>query len=232
MSYFSFKRVWCGLLVLAGPLVCAAAGAVATPAATYDPAQLPTFHGKVGQYDLASDGDVDGLILDSGLEVHTSPHQAAEVAAAVRPGDPVTIHGLKARELGLVRARSLTNDNTAATVLDSGDSMDEHGRDGGHGRHRGHHRGGGHGTAGDVHGKIKMQLHDTDGNVDGVLLIDGTIVHFPSQMAIAKAAQLAPGQDLFVQGDVTVSDLGRLVNAHALGSSAADLLPVPEMRGR
>lgn len=231
MSYFSLKQVCCGLLLLlAGPLVCVAAWAVTT----YDPAQLPTFHGKVGQYDLAPDGDIDGVILDSGLEVHTSPHQAAEVAAAVRPGDPVTIHGLKARELSLVRARSLTNDNSAATVIDSGDSLQEdaHGRDGGRGRHRGHHRGGGRGTAAEIHGKIKMQLHDTDGDVDGVLLTDGTIVHFPSQMATAKAAQLAPGQDLFVQGDVTVSDLGKLVNARALGAAAADLVPVPEMHGR
>lgn len=230
MSYFLSKRVWCGLLVLAGPLVCMGSWA----AATYDPAQLPTFHGKVGQYDLSPDGDIDGVILDSGLEVHTSPHQAAEVAAAVRPGDPVTIHGLKARELGLVRARSLTNDNSAATVIDSGDSVREvdHARDGGHGRHRGHHRGGGHATAGDVHGKIKMQLHDTDGDVDGVLLADGTIVHFPSQMATTKAAQLAPGQDLFVQGDLTVSDLGRLVNARALGPAADAVVPVPDAHGR
>ena len=85
MNHFSVKHILCGFLVLTGPVGCVAA------AATYDPAQLPTFHGKVLQYDLSARGDVDGVILDSGLEVHTSPHQAAEVAAAVRPGDVVTI---------------------------------------------------------------------------------------------------------------------------------------------
>lgn len=228
MNHFSVKHALCGLMALAGPATCAAA-------ATYDPAQLPTFHGKVVQYDLSPRGDIDGVILDSGLEVHTSPHLATEVAAAVRPGDVVTIHGLKARELSLVRARSLTNDTSAATVVDNEDSgrAEDHGRDGEHEHHRGHHRGsGGRGAPGDVQGKIKMQLHDPDGDVDGVLLTDGTIVHFPSQTDTAKAAQLAPGQTLFVRGDVNVTDLGKLVNARALGASAGELVPVPETRGR
>ena len=180
-------------------------------------------------------GDVDRVILDGGMEVHTSPHQAAEVAAAIRPGDTVTVHGLKARELNLVRARSLTNDTSAAAVIDNGDSSrdEDHERDGGRGHHRGHRRGGGErGAPGEVQGKIKMQLHDTDGDVDGVLLADGTIVHFPSPTATAKAAQLGPGQNLFVQGDVNVSDLGKLVNARALGPSAGELAPVAEAHER
>jgi hypothetical protein len=230
MKHFSRQAVSCGLLVLGGQLGWAWAGA----AATYDPAQLPTFHGKVLQYDLSPHGDIDGVILDSGLEVHTSPHQATEVAAAVRPGDTVTIHGLKARELSLVRARSLTNDTSAATVVDNQDSRgrEEHGHDGEHEHHSGHRRGGGHGAPGEVQGRIKMQLHDPEGDVDGVLLADGTIVHFPSQTATAKAAQLVPGQNLFVQGDLNLSDLGKLMNARALGTSAGELVPVPETHGR
>lgn len=230
MKRFSRQAASCGLWLLGGQLGWAWAGA----AATYDPAQLPTFQGKVVQYDLSPHGDIDGVILDSGLEVHTSPRQATEVAAAVRPGDRVTIHGLKARELSLVRARSLTNDTSAATVVDNEGSrgQEEHGHGGEHERHRGHHGGSGRGAPGEVQGRIKMQLHDPDGDVDGVLLADGTIVHFPSQMATAKAAQLAPGQNLFVQGDVNLSGLGKLVNARALGSSASELAPVPETHGR
>jgi hypothetical protein len=230
MNHFSRQAALCGLMVLTGPVGWAWAEA----RATYDPAQLPTFHGKVVQYDLSPHGDIDGVILDSGLEVHTSPHQSTEVAATIRPGDVVTIHGLKARELSLVRARSLTNDTSAATVVDNEDSRgaQEHGHDDEHEHHRGPHRGGGRGAPGEVQGKIKMQLHDPDGDVDGVLLTDGTIVHFPSQTATTKAAQLAPGQNLFVQGDVNVSDLGKLVNARALGSSAGEWVPVPEAHGR
>jgi hypothetical protein len=224
MSRYRPQQVLYSLLILGGPASCAAL------AATYDPAQLPVFHGKVAQYDLSPRGDIDGIILEDGMEVHTSPRQAAEVVAAIRPGDRVTIHGLKARELGLIRARSLTNDASAATVVDIGD--DDHGHDGGRGHHRGRRKGGEHGASGEVQGKIKMQLHDIDGDVDGVLLADGTIVHFPSQTATAKAAQLAPGQNLFVQGDLSVSNLGRLVNARNLGPSAGELVPVPDAHQR
>jgi hypothetical protein len=69
-----------------------------------------------------------------------------------------------------------------------------------------------------------LQLHDPD----GVLLADGTIVHFPSQTATAKAAQLTAGQNLFVQGDLNLSDLGKLVNARALGSSAGEWAQFPK----
>jgi hypothetical protein len=202
---------------------------------TYDPAQLPAFHGKVLQYDLAARGDVDGVILDNGMEVHTSPRRATEVVAAVRPGDRVTIHGLKARELSLVRARSLTNDASSITVVDSGDEEhdDDHGR-GARGRHRGHRGGPRRAPAApaQVQGQIKMQLHDPDGDLDGVLFTDGTIVHLPPQTATAMAAKLAAGQTLFVQGEVIASDLGKVVDARALGPAADQLAPLPDNHER
>jgi hypothetical protein len=209
--------------------------ALAQSSQTYDPAQLPAFHGKVLQYDLAPRGDVDGVILDNGMEVHTSPRRAAEVVAAIRPGDRLTIHGLKARELNLVRARSLTNEGSSVTVVDAGDDeRDDHGH-GGRGHRRGGHRGGSHGTPSQstqVQGQIKMQLHDPDGDLDGVLLADGTIVHLPPPTATAVAAKLTVGQTLFAQGEVIASDLGKVVDATAIGSAANQLTPLPDSHPR
>jgi hypothetical protein len=195
--------------------------------------QLPAFHGTVLQYDLSSHGDVDGVILDSGMEVHTSPRRSSQIIAAVRPGDRVTIHGLKARVLNLVRARSLTNDASSVTVVDDGEESHEDGRGrSGHGRSSGHRRGSRTETLSDVQGNVKMQLHDGDGDLDGVLLTDGTIIHLSPQAAAATVARLAPGLTLFVRGEANTSDLGKVVNAKAIGSSATDLTQLPDTHER
>src|SRR5215207_1763361 len=61
----------------------------------YDPAQLPEVKGTVQAYSLTPRGDVDGLILNDGTEVHFPPHMSAQLVFAVKPGDAVTVHGLR-----------------------------------------------------------------------------------------------------------------------------------------
>ena len=228
----TFNRFLAGAIVLAAGPHCLV---FAQSASSYDPAQLPAFYGTVLQYDLSSRGEVNGVILQEGMEVHISTHRSAEIVAAVRPADHVTVHGLKARELNLIRARSLTNDASSVTVIDAGD--ESHG-DGDEGRKgRGHRRGrrgdsrGGEALV-DVQGEIKMQLHDTDGDLDGVLLTDGTIIHVSPQTATAMATQLATGHTLFVRGEVHSSDVGKVVNAKALGPSSNDLTQLPDSHQR
>ena len=94
--------------------------AVAQNATTYDPARLPATNGKVAEYTLTSRGDVDGLILTDGTEVHLPPHLGTQLVFAVKPGDVVTIHGLRARAIPMVQAMSVSNDATGNTVTDTG----------------------------------------------------------------------------------------------------------------
>src|ERR1700730_17525018 len=70
----------------------------------WDPSHLPETKGAVKQYTLTPRGDVDGLILDDGTEVKLPPHLSSQVVYAIRPGDAVTIRGLRARILPLVDA--------------------------------------------------------------------------------------------------------------------------------
>ena len=230
-----------GLSGLIGTGALAYAQGQAAP--VYDPAQLPVFHGKVAQYDLTPRGDVDGLILDDGTEVHMPPHLGTQVVAAVKPGDTVTIHGLKARELNLVQAMSLANDAGGATVVavggpagpphhgrgldgpDHGPRPEPGGPMGGPGMGP-EGRGAPDGGSMQAHGAIKMQLHGPRGDLNGVLLADGTMVHLPPPAAARLAAQLAPGQTLFVRGDGTSTVLGKSIDAHAIGASADQLTPI------
>ena len=113
-------RVLPGALVAAIALASGAALYAQTTGPLWDPAQLPATRGTVKQYTLTPRGEVDGLILNDGTEVKLPPHLTGQIVFAIRPGDAVTVRGLKAFALPLVDAASVTNDATGATVIDNG----------------------------------------------------------------------------------------------------------------
>jgi hypothetical protein len=197
-------------LLLAATLLTAAVGgtAMAQRGPLFDPAQLPETKGKVAQYSLTPRGDVDGLILADGTEVHVPPGLSTQLAFTIKPGDAVTIHGLKAKAVPLIMAGSITNDATGATIA-----------------------GGLRGPNGDaaeieVEGRVKAQLHSRRGDVDGVLLADGTIIRLPPPEAQRLAASLAPGSTVFARGLGYAGPLGKVVGAQVLGPDKDHTQPV------
>lgn len=215
-------------LMLASALVLGAGmvqGAVAQPAGrgpgagnapVYDPAQLPEIKGKVAQYSLTPRGDVDGLILADGTEVHVPPFVSTQLVFAVKPGDAVTIHGLKARAIPMVAARAITNDATGAKVL----VMPPHA----HGR--------GDGAALEAEGKVAAVLHTPRGEANGARLEDGTIVRLPPPEAKRLAETLAVGKSVVVRGDGYAGPLGRVIAARQLGETKETLKDVAAPRWR
>ncbi len=204
--------------LLAATLLVGAGGfALAQSGPTYDPAQLPTVKGKVAQFTLSPRGDIDGMLLDDGTEVHVGPGISSELAFTLKPGDAVTIHGLKAKSVPMVAAASITNDATGTTVT---------GRMG-----RGHDE---RGASLEAEGTVKQVLHAPRGEVNGVLLDNGTVVRLPPQEATRLAAQLAVGQKLFVRGMGVASPLGKVVMARQLGPDRTKLTEVagPRFPGR
>ena len=53
----------------------------------YDLQQLLATKGTVSRYTLTPRGDVDGLILADGTEVHFPPHLSTQLVYAIKPGD-------------------------------------------------------------------------------------------------------------------------------------------------
>lgn len=200
-------------LLLATSLVAACAGvAIAQDATSFDPSQLPATRGSVSAYSLTPRGDVDGLILADGTEVHLPPHLGTQLVFAVKPGDAVTIHGLRARAIPMVQAMSVSNDVTGKTVTDDGQA-------------------GPHGPRGNqqkltAEGRIKSQLHGPRGELNGALLEDGTIVRLPPPEALRLAAKLTPGAMLYVEGDGFAGLLGRVIAAQSLGPNPAQLAQI------
>ena len=198
---------------LVAALIAGATGiAAAQDAATFDPSQLPAIPGKVAQYSLTPRGDVDGLILTDGTEVHLPPHLGTQLVYAVKPGDAVTVRGLRARAIPMVQAMSISNDATGTTVSDNGP-------------------GGPRGPRGaeqplTAEGRIKAQLHGPNGDLNGALLDDGTIVRLPPTEAQRMAANLTPGAPLYVQGNGFAGPLGRVIEATSIGPNQGQLAQI------
>ncbi len=211
MSPMKSALLAASLLAAAGGMAMAQGrGPNAGAGPTYDPAQLPAMKGNVAQYTLTPRGDVDGFLLADGTEVHVNPMMSTALVFAVKPGDAVTIHGLKAKALPMVAAASVTNDATGATVT---------GRMGGHGEP-------GRGATIEAEGVVKAALHEPRGDVNGVLLDNGTVIRMPAGEARRLAAQLAVGQKLFVRGTGVTSPLGKVVMAQQIGADKSKLTDV------
>ena len=198
-------------MLLAGSLLIGIGGvAGAQLASTYDPAQLPEIKGKVAQYTLTPRGDVDGLILEDGTEVHVPPNASTELVFTVHPGDAVTIHGMKARAVPMVAAASVTNDASGATVT----------------AHFGRGMRWGGEESMQASGTIKQVLHGPRGDANGALLNDGTEVRMPPREADKLGDALAAGKPLFVKGNGTSSPLGKVILARQIGPDESHLTEV------
>lgn len=182
--------------------------------AVYDPNQLPTYKGQLQLFTLTPRGDIDGLVMTDGTEVKTPPHLSTQLALTVRPGDAITVHGLKAARLPLVQAMSITNDATGRSVIDAGPGD----RPAGRGFEKS--------ERGQVAGRVRMRLHGPRGDVNGVLLEDGTILRLAPADADRFSALLSPGHAIAAEGTTHATAAGKLVDITALGTSAGDLAPV------
>jgi len=201
-------------LFAAALLATTASAAMPQPASVFDLQQLPATQGKVAQYSVTPRGDVDGVILDNGVQVHLPPHLGHQLVAAVKPGDMVTVHGLKARVLPLIRAGSITDEATHKTVEDSGPPPAPP-----------------RPLAGQAHwmqvkGTVREPLYGPRGEINGALLQDGTQIHLPPNQAQAMAADLQPGKTLVAQGYGVAGPYGKSIGAHRIGESEAKLVRV------
>src|SRR5947209_8495194 len=82
--------------------------------------QSMTIGGTVTRFTLTPRGDLDGLILGDGTQVHVPPHLSAELAAAVKPGDAVTVSGSRSPTGALFIAASVADIASNQTVTDRG----------------------------------------------------------------------------------------------------------------
>lgn len=206
-----------GLLVMGSPLTAQSQmrphGGVSL--SEFDPAQLPEIKGRIAQFSLTPGGEIEGLILADGTEVQTPPFLSTQLAYSLKPGDAVTIRGLKARASAMVDAASVTNDASGVVIaLPAMTAPGERPRS-------------------DFSGRIKLLLHTPRGEVAGAMLEDGTELRMPPPSAVKFQALLHPGAAIAGRGVINASPLGKVIGVTDLGASADKLahLDLPRFGG-
>lgn len=198
----SVRSTAAALLLLGGTALGAATVfAQARGGLAYDASQLPQTKGVVKQYTLSPRGDIDGLLLADGTEIKLPPHLSSQTAFALRPGDAVTVRGLKARALPLIDAVSVTNDATGAVVLDQGRPEERSA------------------ASEVVTSKIVAVLHGRRGEVNGAVLDNGAQLRLPPHEAERFADLLKVDQTISVRGESMKNALGTVIEATALGTT-------------
>jgi hypothetical protein len=213
--------VWAQQPALAPPLAPPSVGAPSPSPGSFPFAiqQPPQFKGTVARYTLTPRGDVDGLLLSDGTEVHFPPHMSAQLVYAIKPGDAITVRGQKAYNMPLIDAVAISNDASGLTVVDRGPD-------------RGPRAMAWADQLISAQGRVQAVLHGKRGEVNGAILEDGTILRLPPPEAERFAALLMPGQSINAQGNGLVTPLGRVIDVQAIGQVGMQLSAVEGKGGK
>ena len=172
-----------------------------------DPTQLPRIKGIVERFLLNSHGELDGLILVDGTEVHFPPHLSTAVGKVLRPSAEVVVYGLRPRYAPVVAAVAL--DASGHTIVDEGPNDDDRKK-----LPR---------TQLEASGKVVRTLHGPKGETRGALLDDGTIVRIGKHDGPDTTRLLTVGEPLAVRGEGVATADGRCIEAHFIGTSTDSL---------
>lgn len=177
----------------------------------------PTSTGRVTRVLVNPFGEVDGLLLDNGSLVTFPGHMATELAALVKPGEEVAVHGVPTAGQQ-IKGLVIRNVATGQTVMDQPKQkgipkMPKHIR-----------------AMGlkdmTANGRIVALRHGKHGELHGVVLEDGTSVRFAKEAAWTAAPLLQLGQTISVTGYGSATPHGRGIEATALGRQDEPQQPI------
>lgn len=167
--------------------------------------------GRVQQWLMNPNGDVDGLLLADGTQVGFPPHLSATMLQTLKVGDNVRVRGWRMPNGPVVRASSLTATASGRTVADqppAPGAMPRAPRDPSAL------------TAMSASGRVKQVLYTDRGDANGVLLDSGTIVRFPPRAGAGMAPMLKVGSTLSARGWGSRNAQGSALEATGIGASA------------
>jgi hypothetical protein len=183
--------------------------------------QQADIQGIVKAFTMTPVGDLDGMILTDGTEVHVPPHLSTQLAAAVRPGESVRVLGWRSSVPNFIVATSLTGQR-GQSVVDQGPPPP--------------------GTMppppppgqpapgaqqATVQGRVQQVLHGPRGDVNGALLDDGTTIKVPPPLGWQASSSLQPGQVVTVQGWALSNAYGRVIDAQTIGAGPMQVTQAP-----
>jgi hypothetical protein len=181
----------------------------------------PLVQGTVTQYLMNPHGEVDGLLLSDGTQVHFPPHMAKDLVGTVKPEDSVTVQGYRSFDGPVVKAYTITNTQTGLSITEREPglldrpimppsvrdwSLIE--------RH--------------AEGIVRVLLYGPRGEVNGVVLEDRSIVRVPPHAAYQVASLLQLGQTISAVGYGTENEYGRVIEATTIGAAGTPMTPISD----
>jgi len=173
------------------------------------PVSTGTTSGSISRFVINPEGDVDGFILGDGALVRFPPHMSSRLVALVHRGDAVRIVGLR-DGAGNVSAQQITNERTGQTLIDQPPPVDAP-------RAPPALRGAGLVRL-NVEGTVMRITTAPQGERDGVILKDGTIIKMPPPVAQQFTSLLRPNALVAARGYGTRNQYGEALQATAFGT--------------
>lgn len=170
-----------------------------------DPDSLPSLSGRVAMLIPNPHGDLDGLLLADGTQVHVAPHLSTEVARRFKPGSQVVVRAVRARSAPVWHALAL--DDAA------GRRVEDRGPPGQRPATRTAAKARADRRKVDITGTVAHVLNNGKGYAHGMLLDDGTIVRFDPHAAEDLREFLQPGVTIGVSGLSLRTRWGKVVEA-------------------
>lgn len=165
--------------------------------------------GVVRRFLINPEGDVDGMLLVDNTLVRFPPHVGTQVAAALSPGDAVTVSGV-AQAGGTLRARQIANTKDGRSIADQPPPADAQ---------RPPKLLAGVGLVKlKATGRVLRVTNAPQGEPDGVLLTDGTVIKLAPPAAAQFPTLLQPGAAVAAQGYGTRNRYGESLQATAFGT--------------
>jgi hypothetical protein len=196
------------------------------PPAPLPPASAPfdqqvDVTGTIKAFTLTPIGEIEGMILTNGTEIHVPPHLTEQVVSAVHPGEAVAVRGWNTGVPNFVVATAVTGQR-GQSVVDQGPPPPGM---------RPPPPPPGQPAPGaqmaTVRGRILQILHGPRSDANGALLDDGTTLKFPPPTAWPTASLLRPGQAVVAQGWSLSNSYGRVVDVQSIASAQQAGPPSP-----
>jgi hypothetical protein len=175
--------------------------------------QTTVVQGVVAQYLMNPDGLVDGLLLSNNTIIRFPPHLGQVLTQTVIPQDIVRVEGFF-ESSGTFHASSIIDLQSQRTV-------------GNYPPPPGHPPPPRPGSLPrrplSANGTIRVLTEGKSSEINGVVLADGTVVHFAPTVAMQYASLLHQGNQFAATGYGTSNEYGRSFEATAIGPSINQL---------
>lgn len=155
-------------------------------------------------------GEVDGVLLDTGMIVTFPPHMSEALRTFVKPGDALSVKGYPEKPTQ-IKGYVLVNARSNQTLVvhpkpAPGAQVPKHLRGAGLKEMSGQ-------------GEIRHLRYGGKGEINGAILADGTIIRFPRELSYRFGSLLQVGQSVSATGYGTQNDHGRAFEITALGAA-------------